>query len=431
MFMVGVRYFFIGIIFFCALYALVLSRMTKRSSSLLWLCVLCVCLSFRIMISCEGYWVSQLLFAGMDYELMTFLIYVSTFVIKLVMLMYVTSALQLKIPQNFVVVVSAVFLTLSFVPYFLADNIYDPVVFLSLQFVTFVFDAVVLLKMCEALAEKTEWAFVHICGYVFILVGLYVDILYTSGSISARVSTVMPLMFFLFICTAAFIQTYRAAQTYNAVSEAARLNEELSQLNMQLMLSQIQPHFLYNALNTIKYLTKRDPKKAESAIVSFSNYLRANMDSLSKKEAVPFSAELNHIRNYVSIEMLRFEERLRMEYEIECDGFLLPPLTIQPIVENAIKHGVNQKPEGGTVKLSTYEDKKNFYVLVEDDGVGYNVEETLSNERSHIGIKNISARLEYMLDAKIDVESKLNAGTRVLITVPKSKKSIYTEQEEK
>jgi len=213
-----------------------------------------------------------------------------------------------------------------------------------------------------------------------------------------------------------FVETIEA---FSKAKEAARLSRELSDINMTLMLSQIQPHFLYNALNTIKYLTKKDPKTAETAIVKFSNYLRANMDSLTQKEPIPFENELEHVKNYISIEMLRFADRLSVEYDISFSDFKIPPLTVQPIAENAIKHGVNQRPEGGTVKISAYEEGGNAIVVVEDNGVGFDINQKHTDNRSHVGIKNIIVRLKEMMNAEVKIESVIGEGTKVTIIIPK------------
>ena len=145
------------------------------------------------------------------------------------------------------------------------------------------------------------------------------------------------------------------------------------------------------------------------------------MDSLTQKEPIPFNKELEHVKNYIDIEQLRFGERLKIEYDILAENFTIPPLTIQPIVENAIKHGVNQKPEGGTVKISTNETDNDFIVMVSDNGVGYDITQVLDDGRSHVGITNIKKRLKTMLGASVKTNSVIGEGTQVTITIPKNR----------
>ena len=233
----------------------------------------------------------------------------------------------------------------------------------------------------------------------------------------------MPVVCMVFISSVVLVHFGDTVEAFKQARKTAELQKELGDINMTLMLSQIQPHFLYNALNTIKYLTKKDPKLAETAIVKFSSYLRANMDSLTQKEPISFKKEMEHVKNYIYIETLRFGDRLNVEYDIKCDDFLIPPLTIQPIAENAIKHGINQRVDGGTLKISTQEDENNIYVLIEDDGVGFDVSIQKTDGRSHVGMENIKTRMKEMLNAKVDFRSTIGIGTTVTITIPKEEKN--------
>ena len=188
--------------------------------------------------------------------------------------------------------------------------------------------------------------------------------------------------------------------------------------NTAVMISQIQPHFLYNALNTIKYLIKRDPKTAEKAVISFSKYLRGNMDSITQKTPIPFSEELEHIKNYCDIELLRFGDKLEIIYDTEFVEFNVPSLTIQPLVENAIKHGVTKKAEGGRVKLSTQFADDCYYVIIEDDGVGFdpqNPDYTPDDNHAHVGILNVTNRLKTMVNAEINIEVRLMWALKSLL----------------
>ena len=249
-----------------------------------------------------------------------------------------------------------------------------------------------------------------------------VDCFYTNGLIPYISSLFMPITFFLFIITFSSIFFDKITTIYHASVKAAELDKELVTANTAIMISQIQPHFLYNALNTIKYLIKRDPKTAEKAVISFSKYLRGNMDSITQKAPIPFTEELEHIKNYCDIELLRFGEKLEIVYNTDFVDFNVPSLTIQPLVENAIKHGVTKRPEGGTVTITT-EETDNFYtIVIEDNGVGFDTENpdyTPNDNHAHVGLKNVKNRLEMMVNADVVVQSELDVGTTITINIPK------------
>ena len=155
------------------------------------------------------------------------------------------------------------------------------------------------------------------------------------------------------------------------------------------MVSQIQPHFMYNALSSIAMMCTIDPETAQEAIVQFSDYIRGNMDSLKKTAPVPFDTELEHLKKYLYIEKLRFGKKLNIVYDIQADGFELPQLSIQPLVENAVKHGVGMKKKGGTVTIATKETETGFEVIISDDGVGFDPTAPRKEDgRSHVGMEN-------------------------------------------
>lgn len=205
----------------------------------------------------------------------------------------------------------------------------------------------------------------------------------------------------------------------------ARLAErerELALARGDIMLSQIQPHFLYNTLASIRELCLTDPDEAAQAVTGFSRYLRENMASLTSKEPIAFERELRHVQTYLDLEKRRFGERLRVEYDIEETGFCLPPLVVQPLVENAVRHGVMRRVEGGTVRVVSRKVADGFVVEVIDDGVGFDTASpsTLPSRdgRQHVGIANVRARLAASCSGTLDVESREGAGTKARIFVP-------------
>lgn len=198
----------------------------------------------------------------------------------------------------------------------------------------------------------------------------------------------------------------------------AEQEASLSENRIAIMLSQIQPHFLYNALNTIQYLCETQPKRASLAVGKFSKYLRANMDSLTQKEPIPFEQELTHLENYLYIERLRFPD-MQITYDLQIKDFHLPALTLQPLVENAIKHGVRQKESDGCITISAWQDEGAWCVCVADDGEGFDTEQLPQDGRSHVGISNTRSRLKAMCEGELNIESKLGRGTTVTIIIPK------------
>lgn len=195
--------------------------------------------------------------------------------------------------------------------------------------------------------------------------------------------------------------------------QLAKAEKQLYESRISVMLSQIQPHFLYNSLNAIRGLCRKDPEQAREAIGSFAEYLRGNMDSLNKREPIPFIRELSHIENYLKLEKFRFGDELKVNYDIKEKNFFIPALSVQPLVENAVKHGICEKENGGTLTLKTYRDGEYIVIEVSDDGIGFDAEKLISEdkERSHIGIQNTRERLKQMIGASLTIESLPGKGT--------------------
>ncbi len=188
---------------------------------------------------------------------------------------------------------------------------------------------------------------------------------------------------------------------------------------IQLMLSQIKPHFLFNALGAIEELCDSDPRAAKQATVRFAQYLRGNVNSLSEEGMIPFEKELQHTRLYLELEQIRFEDALRVEYEIECADFRIPTLTLEPIVENAVRHGVRGNAKGqGTVRVSARDCGDRYEVRVSDDGPGFDPD-ALSDDGTHVGIRNVRERLRTVCGGSLDIESAAGRGTTVTIRIPK------------
>ena len=194
--------------------------------------------------------------------------------------------------------------------------------------------------------------------------------------------------------------------------------EKIKDAQINIMLSQIQPHFIYNSLSAISTLITIDPEKAQEALDNFTEYLRRNLSSLTDVKLIPFEDELMHIETYISLEKLRFDDRINVIYDLKTTDFSVPVLSIQPIVENAIKHGILKKVEGGTLKISTYEAEDSYVIVIEDNGVGFNNDD-VKKEENHYGIDNIKYRIKNMCNGSLDIKSVINKGTIATITLKK------------
>ena len=192
--------------------------------------------------------------------------------------------------------------------------------------------------------------------------------------------------------------------------------EKNKEAQIKVMMSQIQPHFIYNSLSSISTLIPIDPVKSQSALDDFTEYLRHNLASLTETNLIPFEEELRHIETYTSLEKVRFGDRVNVIYDIDSTDFGVPPLSIQPIVENAIKHGILKKIEGGTVTIKAYRKDNSHVVEVIDDGVGFDESMIDFNNNKHLGINNIKYRLKTMCHADLKITSEVGKGAHTVIT---------------
>ncbi len=204
---------------------------------------------------------------------------------------------------------------------------------------------------------------------------------------------------------------------YVGIEENRAIREQLMDSKVQLMISQIRPHFIYNVLNSINILIPMDAEKAQNMVQQFSLYLRKNMNAMEDFSLVPFKDELEHIKAYVDIEKVRFP-RISVAYEIDESNFSVPVLSVEPLVENAIKHGVARKRDGGMVTIRAYRSKDYYCIEVKDNGVGFDISTLESEHSTSIGIKNITYRIETMTKGNLSIASEVGVGTTAVIKLP-------------
>ena len=305
-------------------------------------------------------------------------------------------------------------------------NLYRPVLFLVTNegvysdsvpdYISIIVDFFCILSLCAAtllskLSRTRKLSFLCCILYPVLFSVLSLNLYVSNNGVS--VLGVLNIVIILPICLLFFNANDELEK------DLLRHEKEQTELQVSAMISQMQPHFLYNSLAVIAALCEEDPGLAAKATNAFSDYLRENISFANKNAPISFSEELSHIEIYVWLEKLRFPKKLNIEYDIKCEAFPVPALSVQPLVENAIKHGICKTREGGTVRICSFDTEQYYTVTVSDNGAGFDVSQTACDNREHLGIENSRYRIREMLGGSLDIASTPGGGTTVTIRIPR------------
>ena len=202
---------------------------------------------------------------------------------------------------------------------------------------------------------------------------------------------------------------------YEQIEQYLGQQREIAHQRANIMVLQMRPHFIYNAMMSIYYLCAQDPKKAQQVTLDFTTYLRKNFTAIASEDMVPFTDELEHTRAYLAVEQVQFEDSLLVEYDTPHKNFQLPPLTLQPIVENAVKHGMDPEHAPLCISIKTRLIDSGSEIIVADNGSGF---EPTADHEPHTALANIRQRLEMMCGGKITISSRAGGGTVVTVSIP-------------
>lgn len=194
------------------------------------------------------------------------------------------------------------------------------------------------------------------------------------------------------------------------------LEKNYNKLQSTTLMQQIKAHFFFNTLNTISALCKFDPMEADRAILIFAKYMRSYMKLINKHENISFLTELEILEASLKIEKLRFPDTFTYNIDLEFTDFEVPPLSIQPIIENSMIHGLRKVNKKGMINIKTKKFDDYVQIKVSDNGVGFNTE-ILETSQS-IGVKNLKKRFKIMVNGTVEINSEINKGTETTITIP-------------
>jgi Putative regulator of cell autolysis len=214
-----------------------------------------------------------------------------------------------------------------------------------------------------------------------------------------------------------FILSDQIEQDLRNQREIAQQQREIAHERASVMVLQMRPHFIYNTLMSIHSLCSLDPQKAQQVTMDFTNYLRKNFTAVASDSTIPFSTEMEHSRAYLAVEQAQYDDMLVVNWDAPFTRFRLPPLTLQPIVENAVKHGMDLDSDPLRISIRTRRTDSGTKIIVADTGPGFNPAET---KESGIALKNIRQRLEMMCGGSLTITPNEGGGTVVTVTIPDS-----------
>ena len=230
-------------------------------------------------------------------------------------------------------------------------------------------------------------------------------------------------LYFAAICATTLFAVGLPLKIWNNTRNENKLEEQqrlLMQARLAALTSQINPHFLFNTLNSVSSLIRTDPQQARLMVLKLSRILRRLLRKHDNYS--PLRDELDFIEDYLSIEVARFGEKLRFEKEVDAQSLdmLVPSMMLQPLIENCVKHGLSSKIEGGTIRLRTRRMDGRLHLVVEDDGVGIPEAKLAKLLEQGIGVSNVNERLKVLFgaDYRMWIDSHPGKGTRIEIEVP-------------
>ncbi len=192
--------------------------------------------------------------------------------------------------------------------------------------------------------------------------------------------------------------------------------KQLANMRVNLLLNQIRPHFIFNTLTSIYVLCRDDPPRAMEVIQDFTEYLQANFTGIAASDLIIFADELHHTKAYLAVEAIRYDDKLTVEYDIRHTAFHLPALTLQPLVENAVKYGVGRGQSAEQILISSRAENDCSVITVTDDGPGF--DPSAVDSENHVGIRNVRERLAAMCGGTMEIQSAPGIGTTVTVRIP-------------
>lgn len=283
-------------------------------------------------------------------------------------------------------------------------------VFLSVPYVSMLY---FLYQVCLAVAEKRKFAISYLILVIFVYINFVLDAGELTGLVLVNIAGITSIGSMIVMLTVLMVYLVQIKDRIEESRKAQVLEKEIIDVKNQALKAQIKPHFVFNMLTNIQDQYHKNRESGDSALTKFSKHLRLNVDS-EYKDMVSFEEELDNIQNYFDLENIRREGKLNLLYDIEYTDFKLPILSLQPLVENAVKYAKTDEKEDGYIQIRSYQENGSIVIEVNDNGIGFDPSVVRQNAT---GLKNVIQRLKYSLDAEVTIHSKKSEGTTIKIVI--------------
>ena len=433
MMLLALQLLFIGSVFIFGIYYLLLFLLQTKNRTALLFSMLCFITALRSL-----FWGTTplvIFFPKLPYDVSAFINYLTGYNLIPIMALFVLSLYPLEYKRTILglVLLPTLFFDVLLLtpPEFMSSftNYLYVVIMLQMIYIIGVLIKAVLHKRDNAILMFTA-----ICVFVLAII---LDILHYKGIGGINLSYMFLYGNFAVVMAMSYVQARQQANTHRKLIlynenlvEADRLKDKIMATEMSFLQAQIKPHFLYNALDAIANVCEKDGKKAGRLIIDLAIYLRGSLKFNHLDKMVMIEKELEFVDTYFNIEQARFGEKIQLIKEIEIPlDFQMPVLILQPLVENAVRHGISKKPGGGTVYLRMKQTNEGIYIEIEDDGVGIDGEKLamLLNEEKidqSVGLLNIHHRLLRLYGRGLDISSEVGRGTCIRIIIPEVGKQL-------
>lgn len=385
-----------------------------------------LCLAAAVRTILHGSYLIRFLFPFLGFSAMIRMDYLTLYWFPAMLTLLLRELFPEEIPKILVYVIG------GYTAFMTVLTLATPVSFFTtlinpIEILILVLSGYLLPRMCLAVARNRLHAALTLTGCLVVLGCCTCDFMTQNNMLPGSLFEFTPFGFFILLMTQAHILAESFADTIQkkekAFEELEASQERERKSELKFLKSQIRPHFIYNALNTILSVSRRDVARSQQLLMEFSTYLRGCFDFKDLEDTIPVEKELVFVRSYLALEQARFGGRLKVQYEIDDTHFRVPPLTLQPLVENAVVHGIRPKPDGGSILVYVRRAGDTVRVGVEDDGVGIDPEriKNLSSgeETSRsVGIYNITRRLQKMYHVSLCIRNRESGGADVYMELP-------------